>query len=263
MKISKYAKQFLKTLEGDGKHWFEDTDVKFVCLFEKPSQVKAIKPVLGPTKETKHIRNISLAGHTMRLKNFDEYDPSLKDKSWYKMTKDKNLPFIPDEYEMVVKEKATKGRFKTDYQEMVSSAKRAFNEADYIVLCTDPDNEGCALGMEVIYEAKAQDKVIGMINMSKLDFFSLQEEVKHLDTIPFWEMAEAGFARSEFDWAFGLNNTILASVLLGGGQTYHVGGVKSPVLRMVNDRLIHRENFKPEKFWQFHGTAKHTKTGKD
>ena len=260
MKLSKYAADYVTSLAKKGIHWYEDDSVTFVCLFEKPSQVKAIKPVLGGTAETKHIKNISLAGHTMRLKNFEEYNPKLKDKSWYNMVKDKDLPFIPAKYEMVVKEKST-GKFKTDYEDMVNSAKRAFKNADYIVLCTDPDNEGCALGMEVIYAAGAEDKVIGMINMSKLDFFSLQEEVKHLDKIPFWEMAEAGFARGEFDWAFGLNNTILASVLLGGGQTYHIGGVKSPVLRMVYDRVKHIKEFKPEKYWQFHGKAKHKKTG--
>ena len=259
MNLSKKALKYLSELQTKGIHWFEDTDKKFVCLFEKPSQVKAIKPVFGSAKETKHLKNISLAGHTMRLKNFEEYDPSLKGKSWYKMVKDNNLPFIPETYEMVVKEKST-GKFKTDYEDMVNSARRAFNEADYIVLCTDPDNEGCALGLEVIYECGAEDKVIGMINMSKLDFFSLQEEVKHLDKIPFWEMAEAGFARGEFDWAFGLNNTILASVLLGGGQTYHVGGVKSVVMRMVYDRINHIQNFKPKKYWQFHGEAKHLKS---
>jgi DNA topoisomerase III len=259
MKLSQKALNYLSELQTKGVNWFEDTDKKFVCLYEKPSQVKAIKPVMGPAKETRHIKNISLAGHTMRLKNFDEYDRSLKDKSWYKMVKDKDLPMIPDEYQMVVKEKA-KGKFRTDYEEMVNSAKRAFKDVDYIVLCTDPDNEGCALGLEVIYECKAEDKVIGMINMSKLDFFSLQEEIKHLDKIPFWEMAEAGFARGEFDWAFGLNNTILASVLLGSGQTYHVGGVKSPVIRMVVDRMKHIDEFKPVKYWQFHGTANHKKT---
>lgn len=258
--ISKKAKDYLTKLSAENKYWYEDKDTTFVCLFEKPSQVKAIKPVLGSTSETKHIKNISLAGHTMRLKNFEEYNPSLKDKSWYKMVQDKDLPFIPDTFELVVKEKST-GKFKTDYQDMVLNAKRAFKEVDFIVLMVDPDNEGCALGMEVIIECGVQDKVIGMVNMSKLDFFSLQEEVKVLDKIPYYNMAQAGFARSEFDWTFGLNNTILASVLLGGGQTYHIGGVKSPVIRLVVDRMNEIKKFKPVKYWQFHGEAKHTQSG--
>lgn len=260
--LSKKAKDYLDYLTKNNLNWFEDKTKKFVMLFEKPSQVKAIKPVMGPTKETKHIKNISLAGHTMRLKNFEEYDPSLKDKSWFDMVKDGDLPLIPDEYEMVVKEKST-GKFKTDYEEMVNSATRAFKEADFIILATDPDNEGCALGMEVILAAGAEDKVIGMTNMSKLDFFSLSEEIKHLDKIPFWNMAQAGMGRSEFDWAFGLNNTILSSVLLGGGQTYHVGGVKSPVIRMVVDRMKEIDTFKPVKYWRFHGKAKHQESGEE
>ncbi|RLC45719.1 MAG: hypothetical protein DRH57_07465, partial [Candidatus Cloacimonadota bacterium] len=101
------------------------------------------------------------------------------------------------------------------------------------------------------------------INMSKLDFFSLSEEVKVIDEIPYFNMAQSGMARSSYDWAFGINNTILASVLLGGGQTYHVGGVKSPVIRMVVDRMEHIKTFKPVKYWQFHGQAKHKQSGDD
>ena len=258
-RASKTTIDFFNKICAENKFWYEYEDKKFLLITEKPSQQKALKAVLPGGK---HIRMVSMAGHIMRLKNFEEYDPKLKGKSWYKMVTDKNLPFIPKKYEMVVKEKAT-GKFKTDYEDILSSIKRAAKETDFIISVADPDNEGCALMLEAVLESGFEDKILGQINMSKLDFFSLQEEVKHLDKIPFWEMAEAGFARGEFDWAFGLNNTILASVLLGGGQTYHIGGVKSPVLRMVYDRIKHIETFKPEKYWQFHGQAKHTKTGVD
>ena len=99
MQLSTIAIKYLSELQADNKYWYEKKDKKFVCLFEKPSQVKAIKPVLGSVKETKHIKNISLAGHTMRLKNFEEYNPELKDKTWFNMVKDKDLPMIPDDYE--------------------------------------------------------------------------------------------------------------------------------------------------------------------
>lgn len=254
---SKKTKAFYKQMMDENKSWFDYDDKNFLLITEKPSQIKALRAVL-PTG--KHIKIVSMAGHIMRLKNFEEYNTSLKNKSWYNMVKDKNIPFIPPKYEMVVKEKAT-GKFKTDYEDIFLNIKRSAISTDFIISVADPDNEGCALMLEAVLASGQEDKILGQINMSKLDFFSLQDEVKHLDKIPFWNMAEAGFARGEFDWAFGLNNTILASVLLGGGQTYHVGGVKSPVLRMVYDRIKHIETFKPEKYWQFNGNAKHTKSG--
>jgi DNA topoisomerase-3 len=241
------------------KQWYEYEEYKFVLIAEKPSQIKSLRAVLP---KGKHIKIISLAGHIMRLKNFEEYDLSLKDKSWYKMVKDDNLPFIPNEFESVVKEKST-GKFRTDYNEMFLSLKRSTKEADFIISVADPDNEGCSLMYQPVDYAGNSQKILGQINMSKLDFFSLQEEIKTFDTIDYFSMAQAGIARSEFDWTFGLNNTILASVLLGGGQTYHIGGVKSPVLRMVYDRIKSIESFKPEKYCQFLGEAKHTKTGVD
>ena len=243
-----------KLKNDDTKAWYDYEDMKFVLICEKPSQIKALRTVLP---KGKHIKIISLAGHVMRLKNFDEYDKKLKDKTWYKMVKDKNVPYIPKKYESVVKEKPTSGKFRTDYEDLYLNVKRATDEADIVISCADPDNEGCSLVYQPVNYAGNAGKILGQINMAKLDFFSLSEEVKIVDKIPYFTMAQSGMARSEFDWAFGLNNTILSSVLLGGGQTFHVGGVKSPVLRMVVDRMEHIKKFKPVKYWHFHGTAKH------
>jgi len=257
---SKEVTSFYKKLQSDKtKFWYDYTEYKFVLITEKPSQIRALRAVLP---DGNHIRIVSLAGHIMRLKNFEEYDPSLKDKTWFKMVKDNDLPFIPDQYENRIKEPST-GRFKTDYEDMYLSLKRAANEADFVISAADPDNEGCSLMFQPVEHSGNSGKILGQINMSKLDFFSLQEEIKHFDKIPYYEMAQAGMSRSEFDWVFGLNNTILASVLLGGGQTYHIGGVKSPVMKMISDRIKHIETFKPEPYCQFHGEAKHSKTGKD
>lgn len=256
---SNAVKDFYNNMQKDNKHWYEYEDFNFVLIAEKPSQIKALRAVLP---KGKHIKIISLAGHVMRLKNFEEYNPTLKNKSWFKMVKDKDVPFIPDSYVSVVKEKST-GKFKTDYEDMFLNVKRATDSADFIISVADPDNEGCSLMLQPVDHAGNTHKILGQINMSKLDFFSLQEEIKTLDKIDFFNMAQAGMARSEFDWVFGLNNTILASVLLGGGQTYHVGGVKSIILRMVADRIKHIETFKPIKYWQFHGEAKHKKSNTD
>lgn len=241
------------------KKWYEYEEYKFVLITEKSSQIKALRSVLP---KGKHIQIISLAGHIMQLYDFEDYDKSLKDKSWFKMVQDKDVPFIPKQYKNKIKKKST-GKFKTDYGEMYLSLKRATDGADFIISCADPDNEGCSLFLQPVIEAKNDGKILGQINMSKLDFFSLQEEIKNFDSINYFTMAMAGIARSEFDWAFGMNNTILASVLLGSGQVQHCGGVKSPVMRMIYDRINHIENFKSEKYYQFNGTAKHTKTGKD
>ena len=244
---------------NSNKLWYDYTDYKFVLITEKSSQIKALKSVLP---KGKHIKIISLMGHIMRLKNFEEYDKTLKGKSWYQMTKDKDVPFLPTSFSNVVKEKAT-GKFKTDYEDMYLNLKRATKDADFIISCADPDNEGCSLMLQPVEYAGNSDKILGQINMSKLDFFSLQNEVKIFDTLDYFTMAQAGIGRSAFDWTFGLNNTILASVLLGGGQTFHIGGVKSPVLRMVYDRIKHIETFKPEKYWQFNGVATYLKTSEE
>lgn len=256
--------QFVQDLYDDmiktGKSWYEYEDIKFVLIAEKPSQIKALRAVLP---KGKHIKIISLAGHIMGLHNIEDYDKKLKDKSWFDMVKSKDIPYLPKEFKSKVKEKPTSGKFRTDYPEMFLSVKRATTECDVVISVADPDAEGASLFFQPVNAVGNSDKVLGQINMSKLDFFSLTEEVKTIDEIPYYNMAQSGMARSEYDWTFGINNTILASVLLGGGQTYHTGGVKSPVIRMVVDRMQHIKDFKPVKYWQFHGTAKHKQSGDD
>jgi len=259
-KPSKEVLDFYNLLQADkSKYWYDFTQYKFALIAEKPSQIQAIVSVLP---KGKHIKIVSLSGHIMELNDFEDYDATLKSKSWYKLVKDKNVPFIPTTFKNKVKSKST-GKFKSDYGKIYLNMIDAADEADFIISCTDPDNEGASLFYQPIEKSGNLHKVLGQINMSKLDFFSLQEEIKTFDVIEYFKMAQAGIARSEFDWTFGLNNTILASVLLGGGTTYHIGGVKSPVLRMVYDRIKSVENFKSEKYWQFSGSAKHLKTSKE
>ena len=90
---SKELIDFYNLLQKDkSKHWYDYENYKFLLICEKPSQIKALKPILP---KGKHIKIISLAGHIMRLKNIDEYDTSLKNKSWYNLVIDKNIPYLP------------------------------------------------------------------------------------------------------------------------------------------------------------------------
>lgn len=238
--------------------WYEDLTKKFLIITEKPSQQKALKAVLP---KTQNIIMSSLAGHIMRLQNPEEYDKKYT-RGWIDMVKARDIPFFPDDFVRIVKEKDPKSKFRTNYRDIYTAIKNAISTVDYIVYAMDPDNEGCALGHEVILDLKAEKKVIGMINMSRLDFFSMQQEIKSINKIDYESMAWSGFARSEFDWSFGINGTIAATVLLGGGDTLHIGGVKLPVVAMAVERDEHIEKFQPVPYWQWKGEAKHVKSGK-
>jgi DNA topoisomerase-3 len=230
--------------------WYEDKDHTYLIITEKPSQVRALKSVLP---KSKNIIIKPLAGHIFELQELEKYKKEFKGLSWFQLAKFKHIPYIPDEFVRVLKN--------DDYYiKVYNNVKKGAELADYIIIATDPDNEGAAIAKEIIEALDVKDKVIGMINMNRLDPGSLKKEIDILDSIPYEKMADAGYARSEFDWAFGINHTILASVLLGQGNTYHVGGVKSPLIKIVVERENEIKNFVPKKYWEINGKVK-TKDG--
>ena len=231
--------------------WYNDPKHTYLIITEKPSQVKALKSVLP---KSKRIIVKPLAGHIFELQELEKYKKEFEKLSWYQLAKSNLIPFIPDEFKRVLKN--------DDYYiKVYNNIKKGAEKADYIIIATDPDNEGAAIAKEIIEDLNLQDKVIGMINMNRLDPGSLKKEIDILNSIPYEKMAEAGYARSEFDWSFGINHTILASVLLGNGSTYHVGGVKSPLIKIIVERENEIEKFVPKKYWEIEGKVK-TKDGK-
>jgi DNA topoisomerase-3 len=230
-------------------------------ITEKPSQVKALKSVIKNNAIFE-----PLAGHIMRTFLPHEYDDTFTSNNWYKNVINNNYPFFP-----VFKKKVQKDGFymrdgkkiKTSYKDKFNRIKEAISKVDEIVIASDPDDEGVVLAMEVIEACNATNKIIGMINMSKLDKSSLSKEVSILDKIPYETMNDAGNIRGEFDWLMGMNLSPIATILLGRGKTVNMGGVKLPTIRMVVERDLAFEKFKEIPFWEIKGIGKDIKTGKE
>ena len=220
-------------------------------LTEKPSQIKALIPALkkaGLYNEDVEVK--SLLGHILALKEFKELDEDFKKKSWNELVKIGKVPFFPQNpYSIELKKIANKKIF--------NEVKEAIKKADKIILATDPDNEGATLGMEVIEKCNALHKVIGMVNMSKLDIYSLSKEVKSINKIPFSKMYDAGRSRAVFDMLFGFNATIMATEYLNkGNNLLNVGAVKLPTIAMVVNRDLEFESHKKIPYYVVKAKAK-------
>lgn len=235
--------------------------MKTLYITEKPSQIIALNKVL-PKKD---IEIKSLAGHIMRQYNPEEYSKELKDY-WPNLYKKKKIPYHPDVYKKKIKENVyyvkNGKKLTSDYKKKFTEIKNAINSCDQIIIASDPDNEGVVLAMEVIEACNAVNKVVGMVNMAKLDPNSLAKEVQIINKIPYKLMNEAGNLRANFDWDFGMNLTMIATVLLGQGKTLHMGGVKLPTIRMVVERDLAFEQHKEIPFWEVKVLAKDEKSGK-
>ena len=219
-------------------------------ITEKPSQIAPLKAALKKANLDNNISIVALAGHILRLYNFQEYDKSMDDQ-WYNLVINNKIPFFPKEIKKRVKVKSSfmmkNKKITSDYQKKFKDVQEQINRADKIILAPDPDNEGATLAMEVIQKANALNKVIGMINMSKLDITSLTREVKITNKLNYNAMFAAGEARAYYDQVFGFNATIAATIFLGKGQLLQIGGVKLPTIKMVvmRDEEIdkHTESF--------------------
>ena len=205
-------------------------------ITEKPSQIAPLKAALKKANLDNNVSIVALAGHILRLYNFQEYDKSMDDK-WYNLVVNNKIPFFPKEIKKRVKEKSSfmmkNKKITSDYQKKFKDVQEQINKADKIILAPDPDNEGATLVMEVIKKANALNKIVGMINMSKLDIASLTKEVKITNKLNYNAMFAAGEARAYYDQVFGFNATIAATIYLGKGQLLQLGGVKLPTIKMV------------------------------
>lgn len=232
--------------------------MNILYITEKPSQVEALRDALKKNNMHNGVDIIPLAGHIMQSYSFEEYDKSFND-SWANLVIDKKVPFFPNGLKKRIKPNgwfiSNGKKITSDYKKKFADVKEKIAKADTIILATDPDNEGATLGLEVIEECEALNKVKGMINMSKLDIHSLSQEVKIIDKLPYMQMYEAGDSRAYFDQTFGINASIIATVVLGNGNTLQVGGVKLPTIRMVVERDLVFEAFKEVNFWTIKAKA--------
>lgn len=233
-------------------HKFDDSK-NYLILCEKASQIKAFNYAVPDIFKKNNVRIEALSGHIFSLCDLAEYSKDFE-KNWAELVKNNHLPFTPSSF----KRKLIKG---TNASKIYTRVKEATKWCDHIILACDPDNEGMALGYEVILSLGEKNKIIGAFDTSKLDPSSLRDAVGKISH-SWYAMAQAGFARAEYDWVFGINATVMCTVLLGNGQTLHIGGVKLPIMRIVVDREKQISTFKVEKYFTISGKVTHEKSSK-
>ena len=216
----------------------KDTQVEDLCGVFGWNKKGKWKPVYSPKGDEVIV---PLQGHLMSLLNPDEYDERFKD--WNEDT----VFIFPDKFKLKTNPRTA---------ELLNNALSHIREADEIILCTDPDDEGASLGMRVIEKAKASDRILKMVDMSIPDKKSLGNSLKSNKVIPFRTMAQAGYARAYIDWAEGMSLSRALTLYLGRGSLIPFGGVKMPVVYMVTDRYLKNKNFKNIPFWNVVGNAK-------
>lgn len=224
-----------------------------VIYAEKPDMAEKIASALGEksyhsSEKKQGFYNIKIRGldysvtwgygHLCTLANAKEYDEAYR--NWSRMP----LPFIPDDFKIVLNERDGIPVGKT-----YSVVKKLFCQADYIINATDFDREG-ELIFYYLYKYMGCKKPVMRMKVSSTTTSGLREAFYSLldndDVIPIRQSAEC---RSIADWVVGCNMTAAMTVKSGSSSVISIGRVQTPTLSIVTGRDQEIRDFKPKDYY--------------
>lgn len=206
--------------------------MKALLIAEKPDLMRKVQVAYRNNNFDDIIDFESFHGHLLTL-----CDPQDYDKKYEKWNRD-DLPIIPEEFKYKIVDRDSVSRIKNKIKE---------GDYDYLINCCDPDREGqhifysfyrtikCKLPVKRMWHADLTEKEI----MRALN--SMEDDI---NTPRLANLTEASFLRADLDWLIGMNASRL--ITLKRGSLSRIGSVVTPTLRMIVDRELAIQNFKPE-----------------
>ena len=138
----------------------------------------------------------------------------------------------------------------------VNAISKAMKTADALYLATDPDREGEAISWhlyELLKEKNVlKDKPVQRVVFHEITQHAIQEAVAHPRELSM-ELINAQQARRALDYLVGFNLSPLLWKVVRRGLS--AGRVQSPALRLIVEREIEIENFKPREYWTIEADA--------
>jgi DNA topoisomerase-3 len=217
----------------------------FIC--EKPSQAADLARNLGIRKKLagywQDAGGATLVtwclGHLLTEFMPDDYDPAYK--KWSLDT----LPIIPEKWRYQV---ASRSR---EQYRVVSGLVKGARE---VVIATDFDREGEAIARNILTRANFRGSLMRLC-LTALDDASIQKALRNIvpgsETEPLYQ---AALGRARADWLVGLNLTRFYTLKTREAGSslgvVSVGRVISPTVKLVVDRDLAIENFKPVTFYE-------------
>jgi DNA topoisomerase III len=224
-----------------------------VWLCEKPSQGKDVAQALGVIQKNQGFIETNDGIVTWAIGHLFEEAPPAAYGEQYKSWNIANLPIIPDEWQMVLKDKV---------RDQFSVIRNVLKKATDVVIATDPDAEGERIARNILLECKYKGPIQRLWTGSMLEE-SLRKAFKQLkpgkDTEGYYQ---ASLARSRGDWLVGMNMTRYITLVAQSrtrkiqGQPNTVmrcGRVKTPTLWLVVKREEDIENFIPRDYFELNG----------
>lgn len=225
-------------------------------IAEKPSVGKDIARVIGATEKKDgymegngYIVTWAL-GHLVSLAMPSAYG--------YGKASAQELPMLPEEFKLVVRQIKTDKGFVTD----ISAAKQlkviddVFGRCASIIVATDAGREG-ELIFRYIYHYLGYTKPFKRLWISSLTDEAIRAGLDSLkDGMAYDSLYHAADCRAKADWLVGMNASRSLSVA-SGMPNNSLGRVQTPTLSMICKRFKENRSFTPTPYWQMHITIEH------
>lgn len=181
-------------------------------------------------------------GHLVELAQPKDYN-----SDWEKWDLDA-LPIVPDQFKFKVS---------PDKRKQFNTVKKLLNQAEEIIVATDPDREGENIARSIIRLAGASDKPTRRLWVNSLVVDAIQKGFKNLrEGSNYMNLYREAETRQKSDWLVGINASRLYTLLLqqkGVRGSFSVGRVQTPTLYLVYKRQKEHENFKSVPFYEVYG----------
>ncbi len=138
----------------------------------------------------------------------------------------------------------------TQSAKRVKAIADAVKEADKLILATDPDREGEAISWHLL-EALTKRRVLKDVEIERVAFNAItkpaiEEAMRHPRAVDM-ELVNAYLARRALDYLVGFTLSPVLWRKLPGSRS--AGRVQSVALRLICDRELAIEKFRPEEYW--------------
>lgn len=221
-----------------------------LIIAEKPSVARSIGSVIGAAKkEDGYLEGggylVSWCyGHLVELAKPDAYGDQ------YKKWTLEELPLIPESWiTQVVHDKGAKKQF--------NILKSLMNRNDVLSLieATDAGREG-ELIFRLVYSQANCTKPFERLWISSMEKQAIENGMANLHPGTKYDtLAASAYARSEWDWMFGMTLTRLNTLLYAPYKTvFNTGRVQTPTLNLCVQRAFDIQNYTKRKYFNIEAT---------
>lgn len=220
-----------------------------VYIAEKPSVAQSIAAVLGAgNRRDGYLEGNGSAvtwafGHLVGLAMPEQYGIAGFQRE--------NLPILPEEFKLVPRQVKDGKQYKNDpgVMKQLKVIKELFDKCDRIIVCCDAGREGEAI-FRYIYHYLECTKPFDRLWINSLTDQAIRKGLESLRPGSEYDnLYRSAKARSEADWAVGINASGALSVSAGYG-VWSLGRVQTPTLAMICSRYLENKDFKPQTYFQ-------------